>query len=173
MHFISPHAFRALLRSGSKDPEADYINVCTTAEYREKHIDGVRSVPLDELTHHKDEFAGKKRIYVHCRSGKRAEKAIGLLQEMGIDAELFNVQGGLLAWEEAGFPTRASGTTLPLMRQVMLAAGSLILLGIVLHFVLHPSWIFLSGFVGAGLFVAGATGWCGMALLLSKMPWNK
>jgi hypothetical protein len=37
----------------------------------------------------------------------------------------------------------------------------------------NPSFIFLSGFVGAGLMVAGATGFCGMAEILARMPWNR
>jgi hypothetical protein len=31
----------------------------------------------------------------------------------------------------------------------------------------------LSAFVGAGLIVAGITGFCGMANLLLHMPWNR
>lgn len=33
--------------------------------------------------------------------------------------------------------------------------------------------IWLSAFVGAGLVFAGVTGFCGLGLLLSAMPWNK
>jgi hypothetical protein len=36
-----------------------------------------------------------------------------------------------------------------------------------------PGWIWLSGFVGAGLIFAGISGFCGMARLLAAMPWNR
>lgn len=62
---------------------------------------------------------------------------------------------------------------LPLMRQVQIAAGSLILLGVVLGYAVGSAFFLLSGFVGAGLILAGVTGFCGMARLLDKMPWNR
>ena len=58
------------------------------------------------------------------------------------------------------------------MRQVQLIAGALILSGILLGWLVHPGFYGMSAFVGAGLTVAGATGWCGMARLLRIMPWN-
>jgi hypothetical protein len=59
------------------------------------------------------------------------------------------------------------------MRQVQIAAGSLVLLGLLLSQAMAPAWILLSWFVGAGLVFAGITGWCGMAQLLARMPWNR
>ena len=52
-----------------------------------------------------------------------------------------------------------------------MAAGGLILLGGLLGVTIHPAFWGLSAFVGAGLFVAGATGFCGMARLLLLAPW--
>jgi Protein of unknown function (DUF2892) len=62
---------------------------------------------------------------------------------------------------------------LPIMRQVQIAAGSLVLLGIRLAVLASPWFMALSAFVGAGLIVAGITGVCGMASLLRHMPWNR
>jgi hypothetical protein len=59
------------------------------------------------------------------------------------------------------------------MRQVQITAGSLTLLGVVLSLFVHPAFIYLSAFVGAGLTFAGLTGFCGMANFLALMPWNK
>ncbi len=59
------------------------------------------------------------------------------------------------------------------MRQVQITAGLLILTGIVLGWAVNPIFYALSAFVGAGLTFAGATGWCGMAMLLKTMPWNR
>jgi hypothetical protein len=36
-----------------------------------------------------------------------------------------------------------------------------------------PVFFGLAAFVGAGLVMAGTTGWCGMARLLAHMPWNR
>jgi rhodanese-related sulfurtransferase len=62
---------------------------------------------------------------------------------------------------------------LPIMRQVQIAAGSLVLSGIALAVLVSPWFIALSAFVGAGLIFAGITGVCAMASLLLHMPWNR
>ena len=59
------------------------------------------------------------------------------------------------------------------MQQVQIAAGGLVLLGLIMSKLLAPGWIALSWFVGAGLVFAGITGFCGMARLLAVMPWNR
>jgi rhodanese-related sulfurtransferase len=59
------------------------------------------------------------------------------------------------------------------MRQVQIAAGGLVLAGVALGFTVHPVFFGLSAFVGAGLALAGVTGFCGMARLLAVMPWNR
>lgn len=172
MQHISIHSFREVLIAEQGNTTIDFINVCTPAEYKEKHIEGVRNIPLDKITDHTSELQTKQTIYVHCRSGKRAAQAIEALTAAGVTAELVNVEGGLMAWDEAGLPTRADTHRLPLMRQVLLGAGGLILLGFALGYTVHEYFLLVPVGVGAGLTVAGATGWCGMSFLLAKMPWN-
>lgn len=172
MKQISVQTFKEVVQAEEQNPTVDYINVCTPAEYDEKYIPGVRNVPLDELERHVGEFADKKTLYVHCRSGNRSRQAIEKLQKLGVGAELINVDGGLMAWDQAGFATGSNTSRMPIMQQTMLTAGLLILTGYGLSFI-NPNFIFLSVFVGAGLTFAGATGWCGMSYLLAKMPWNK
>lgn len=173
MKHISVSSFKEVIGTERNNPSVDFINVCTPAEYQEKHIQGVRSVPLDEIEQHLGEFRDKKTIYVHCRSGRRGVAAIEKLAALGVKAELVNVEGGLLAWEEAGYGTANVSSRLPLMRQTFIAAGALIILAHLLAVTVSPAWIVLSVAVGAGLFFAGLTGWCGMTLLLAKMPWNR
>lgn len=173
MKHISAQAFKEVIAAEGSNSTVDFINVCTPAEYNEKHIPGVRSVPLDELASRVKEFTGKKTIYVHCRSGKRGAKAIEQLASLGVQAELVNVEGGLLAWEELNYPTGSLTKRLPIMRQVLIAAGALILLGHLLSILFSPAYLWLSAFVGAGLLFAGVSGWCGMSFCLAKMPWNK
>ena len=83
-----------------------------------------------------------------------------------------NVEGGTQAWDAAGLPVIRGQKAISLERQVRIAAGSLVLTGAVLSHWVHPWWIGLSGFVGAGLIFAGITDTCGMGLLLARMPWN-
>lgn len=170
---ITTDAFKEVIGAEKHNSSVDFINVCTPAEYNEKHIAGVRNVPLDEIERRVKEFSGKKTIYVHCRSGNRSAKAIDLLKSLGVQAELVNVSGGLLAWGKAGFETSSLTNRMPIMQQTLLAAGSLILAGYILSAFVHPAFIVLSVAIGVGLTFAGLTGWCGMSYALSKMPWNK
>ena len=102
MKHISVPAFKEVIISEANNTTIDFINVCTLAEYKEKHIAGVRSAPLDTLHTQVEELNKKKTVYIHCRSGNRGRQAIEKLQTLGVTAELVNVEGGLLAWEEAG-----------------------------------------------------------------------
>lgn len=95
--------FKKILETSANDTSVDFINVCTTPEYNEMHIEGVRSVPLDTLAEHLNEFTSKKKIYIHCKSGRRGMSAIETLTQLGVRAELINVEGGILAWIDTGF----------------------------------------------------------------------
>lgn len=173
MKHISIPAFKEVIGSEANNSTVDFINVCTPAEYKEKHIKGVRSVPLDTLHSRIDELNKKKTVYIHCRSGNRGRQAIQKLQSLGVTAELVNVEGGLLAWQEAGYETGSHTTRIPVMRQVFIGAGGLVLGGVLLTHFVDYTFILIPLFVSLGLLVSGFTGWCGMAILLSKMPWNK
>jgi hypothetical protein len=68
---------------------------------------------------------------------------------------------------------RDTGQPIEMQRQVQIAAGVLVLLGVVLGYFASPAFYGISAFVGAGLTFAGISGWCGMAQLLALMPWNR
>jgi rhodanese-related sulfurtransferase len=112
-------------------------------------------------------------LYVICKSGARAAKACEKFAAAGF-ANVACVEGGTAAWEQAGFPVvRGTSRVISLERQVRIAAGLLVLLGVVLGWHVHPVFHGLSALIGAGLVMAGVTDWCGMGLLLAKMPWNR
>jgi rhodanese-related sulfurtransferase len=91
-----------------------------------------------------------------------------------VHVPLSDLEGGIPAWQQAGLPVqKLKNAPLPLMRQVQITAGSLVLLGLILSTMVAPAWILLSWFVGAGLVFAGVSGFCGMARLLAVMPWNR
>ncbi len=170
---ISPARLGELCKSGQP---IDLIDVRTPAEYREAHAAVARNVPLDRLDPHAlmQSRLGPSGgpLYVICRSGSRGGEACRRFLAAGYD-NVVNVEGGTLAWEQAGLPVVRGKKAVSLERQVRIAAGSLALLGSLLALFVHPYFAALSAFIGAGLVFAGVTDTCGMALLLGRMPWNQ
>jgi rhodanese-related sulfurtransferase len=166
---MSPDEARRLLDSGA----AVLIDIREPDEHAREAIPGARSVPLSRLDRSGPlGQAGQVAIF-HCRSGSRTAANAGRLAAAAA-GEPAILAGGLMAWKAAGQPTRVDRRQpIEVMRQVQIVAGSLVLLGVLLGAFVSPWFLLLSGFVGAGLVFAGSTGWCGMALLLAKAPWNR
>ena len=149
------------------------VDVRTGAEFDGEHIPGSRLIPLDQVEARVEEvLATPAPRLLLCRSGNRASMAGKALEKLHV-AGLSLVEGGLPAYVEAGGDTVKGKARMSLERQVRTAAGSLVLLGVLTGLLIHPAFLILSGFVGAGLIFAGITDWCGMGILLSKMPWNR
>jgi rhodanese-related sulfurtransferase len=152
------------------------IDVRTPAEYRAVHVASAQLVPLDDLdpealmAAHQVSF--DTPLYLICRTGARAQQAWKRLHDAGF-VHVACVEGGTEAWEQAGLPVVRGRAVISLDRQVRMAAGLLVLLGVGVGFLVHPAFSALAAFVGAGLLFAGLTDTCGMAMLLAKMPWNQ
>ena len=147
------------------------IDVREPMEYASGHIAGSLNVPLGRLA--EAELPPGPLVLV-CQSGKRSAQGLRRLEQSGHAHALADLAGGLPSWQLAGQPLRRlAKAPLPLMRQVQIAAGSLVLLGLILSNTVAPAWIALTWFVGAGLVFAGVSGFCGMARLLAAMPWNR
>ena len=165
-----------LARKREQGESPRIIDVRTPAEFREVHVPGVRNVPLDTLrpeelrSEMKD--LGDAPLYVICRSGARSDKACEQLSRAGVPS-VVSVDGGTIAWEAAGLPVERGRKSMSLERQVRIAAGSIVFVGAVLAYVVHPAWAMVSAFVGAGLIFAGITDTCGMGMMLARMPWNR
>jgi len=152
---------------------ASVIDVRTGAEFDGEHIPGSRLIPLDRIETRADEVrATPAPRLLLCRSGSRASMARKNLAQLHV-AGLSVVAGGLEAYVAAGGDTVKGSARMSLERQVRIGAGALVLTGVLLGALIHPAFLAISGFVGAGLIFAGVTNWCGMGILLSKMPWNR
>jgi rhodanese-related sulfurtransferase len=154
-------------------PNATLLDVRTPVEFAEVHVPQARSIPLDELNPGSLQLPKSEPVYLLCRSGQRATKAAEKFSREGF-AQPIIIEGGTLAWVDAGLPvTRGATKVISLERQVRIAAGSLVFIGVILGWFVNHWFFVLSGFVGAGLVFAGISDFCGMGLLLAKMPWNK
>jgi rhodanese-related sulfurtransferase len=169
---ITPRQLGEICEKGN----IDLLDVRTPVEYREVHAVPARNVPLDRLEPAKlmeaHNASTNEPLYIICRSGSRAKKACEKFLAAGFP-NVVNVEGGTLAWLQCGLPIVRGKKTISLERQVRIAAGTLVLIGTILGWLVHPVLSALAAFVGAGLVFAGVTDTCGMGMLLARMPWNR
>jgi len=148
------------------------IDVRTPVEYATVHATGAVSIPLDELNADKVKAAGEGPYYILCKSGGRAKKACDKLNTLGLETTV--VTGGTDAWVSAGLPAvRSQSNMIPLERQTLIGAGTVVLAGLALGTFVNPWFYLIAAFAGSGLVFAGLSGICMMGLMLARMPWNK
>jgi glyoxylase-like metal-dependent hydrolase (beta-lactamase superfamily II) len=166
---IAPRDLQALREQG---PPPFLLDVRSPLEFEGERIEGARLIPLDELDARLDEIPGQVEVVVVvCRTGVRATIAAEALARAGRRARV--LEGGMNAWRRIRLPLREGRKRLPVDRQVQLIAGLMVLTGVALGTLVHPWFLAMAAFFGAGLTFAGATGTCGLALVLMKMPWNR
>lgn len=167
---VSPELLESWLESG----DTVLIDVREDFEHASERIGTAHHFALSAFNPNQiRDLHGAKRVVFHCRSGKRSADAASRYASEG--EETFHLQGGIEAWKASGRQTlrSASAPRIDVMRQVQIAAGLIVLAGVILGVLVSPWLLGLSAFVGAGLTFAGLTGWCGLAMLLSRMPWNR
>lgn len=163
-----------VLEQWARQGDTVIVDVREDFEHAEERIDGAELMPLSKF----DPAAlrarhGGRRVVFHCRSGRRSADAAGRYAAAG--EKVFHLAGGIEAWKASGRPVikPKKANRIPVMRQVQIVAGSLVAVGVALGAFVHPAFLALPGFVGCGLVFAGISGWCGMAMLLGRMPWNR
>ncbi len=162
----------ATLKDWLDHDRAILVDVREADEYAREHVAGARLQPLSRLAADGVAGAPGKIMVLMCNSGNRSREAAGAL--LPDHPELAHLAGGIQAWKRAGLPVASDRKApLPIMRQVQIGAGSLVLLGLLLALLLSPWFALLSAVVGAGLVTAGLTGFCGMAELLQRLPYNR
>lgn len=156
-----------------EDNKGLLIDVRTVGEALVEHLPGSLYLPFDLVNEERLKGLGieDKTPILVCRSDVRAKQAAeALVKEMEKVAVL---DGGLVQWKEDGLPTTKGRRSIPLDRQVLVGAGSMMMLFTILGLLFSPVFFVLNIFMAGGMIFAGATGACGMARILVMMPWNK
>ncbi|HJR67442.1 MAG TPA: rhodanese-like domain-containing protein [Gemmatimonadaceae bacterium] len=158
----------------SEHPEIRLLDVRTPTEYETVHIRGAYNVPLDLLSEHGAEIRINvaEPVVLVCQSGQRARKAEEALKAAGMP-NLHVLDGGVNGWVAAGNPVVRRAERLSLERQVRIAAGALAAIGGIMAVFINPLFALLPAVVGSGLVFAGVTNTCGMAMLLTRLPYNR
>lgn len=167
---VSPEQAKRLVQEG-----AIIVDIREADEHARECIPGVRHIPLSKLDEADLAAHRGQSVIFHCRSGARTKSnSPRLAAKAGEACEAYLLEGGLDAWRKAGLPTRVDRRQpIELQRQVQIGAGALVLLGTLLGLTLSPWLLAVPLFVGAGLVFAGISGFCGMALVLQRAPWNR
>jgi len=167
MKTISPRDAQRLIASG----EGRLIDIRGAGEHARARIVGADHVPVDAMT--RVDRGNAQMVIFHCKSGMRTAANADRLNDAA-NCEAFVLEGGIDGWRAAGLPVAEDKSQpIEIMRQVQITAGTLVLVGVLLGWLVAPGFFALSAFVGAGLTFAGISGWCGMAKLLGAMPWNR
>ncbi|MGW2017083.1 rhodanese-like domain-containing protein [Streptomyces sp. NPDC001927] len=159
-------------------PELYVVDVRTPGEFASGHLPGAVNVPLDRLQDSVSDLraaAADQTLLLVCASGARSEKAASALAAHGIAAA--SLSGGTRAWAAAGhvleFPPGPVRAVWGMERQVRFTAGILVLLGLALGLLVHPAFQLLSAGIAGGLVFSALTDTCGMAAVLSRLPFNR
>lgn len=167
---ISAAGLKALMDAG----RVVVVDVREPDEHAKERIAGSKLVPLSRFdvsqVPMESDAAG---VVLHCKSGRRSAEAAARLLNAG-RGTVTHLAGGIEAWKAAGL--KVEGNTrapISIMRQVQITVGLLLLAATALAALVSPWFLVATGFLGAGLVFAGASGFCGMAMVLGAMPWNR
>jgi len=156
-----------------KNPLVKLLDVRSALEFSQVHIKDSINIPIDMLSAKINDLSQSRQSYiVLCRTGNRSPMAADMLIQSGIHGVKV-MQGGMTRWQKEGLSVIKGEGGISLERQVRLIAGSLVLLGIILSWLVHWAFIFVPVFVSCGLIFAGLTDNCLMGMLLMKLPYNK
>ena len=150
------------------------IDVREHVEFQAEAISGALSHPLSTFDFETLQIVMGKRVPIfYCRTGIRSE--IALQRWLKDGGEGFHLAEGISRWSAAGLElrTRQVGSRIDVMRQTQLVAGSLIFTLSCLAIFVNPIFWIGSAALGLGLFHAGASGTCGLATVISWLPWNR
>ncbi|HKP70025.1 MAG TPA: rhodanese-like domain-containing protein [Pyrinomonadaceae bacterium] len=149
------------------------VDVREWPEFAAGRVPGSRLIPLADISKRSGELDKARDVFLICRTGRRSAEAASRLRSLGFE-NVVNVEGGFEAWKKNKLPVeRDERAPWSIERQVRFTAGLLVLAGIVLSLFVHPYFISISALIGFGLAFSSAIDWCGMGILLAKMPWNR
>lgn len=165
---ISPDKAADLVKEG-----ATLVDIRSAGEYSHRYIPGSSNQTVDEIS--TNSLPADGVVIFLCQSGMRTRTNANKLAAAAKNCkEYYILEGGIDSWQKQGLAVEvAPNAPLELQRQVQIAVGIMVILGVVLGTWVNPAWYILSAFVGAGLLMAGVTGFCGLARVLMLAPWNR
>ncbi len=149
------------------------VDVREPSEHAAGRIAGAQLVPLAVLAAVAASWVREEAVILYCQSGRRSARGLEELAALGF-TQATHLEGGYAAWVANGRATEKDARApWALERQVRLAVGLLVLLFTLLGLYAHPAFFLLDLAISGGLIFSALTNTCGLALVLTKMPWNR
>lgn len=172
---ISPKQAEEMLKAG----DAILVDVRDNDMYQAEHIIYAASVPVEQLNQQQLQALTEqpKKVIFQCMRGIKSQQASNLAKDLG--DRVYNMEGGLVAWKEAGLPTllgtNTNGPKMSLVRQMQITLGIVLLVIFLIPFLtgLLGFLLYLIPVIGIVLIAAGFVGCCPLMKILGQMPWNK
>ena len=154
-----------------KTEKVKLIDIRSPQEHSRECIDCAENILIDDI--YDADINSDEIVVLHCQSGSRTNQAVAKVAGLKVK-EIYLLDGGITAWKQHKQPTvKNTKEPLPIMRQVQIIVGFMVLLGVILSLMVSQYFVILSGFFGAGLLFAGVSGTCGLAKILEFLPYNK
>lgn len=96
---------RVIIDEKKGSPDFVILDVRTVKEYSGGHIEGSTNIDVKSETF-ADEVGklDKSKTYiVHCRTGRRSETAVKIMEELGF-TDIYWMRDGIVGWQGAGYP---------------------------------------------------------------------
>jgi len=161
---------KTLLPADLRSWNGRIVDVREPDEFARQRLDRAVCVPLGGLAASAASWDRAEPILVVCRSGARSRQAAQQLDALGF-SRVATLDGGLQACPAAGVPVLTFKAPIPLQRQVLIGAGTVLLTTLALSLAWAPL-IALTWLASVMLVIAGVSGLCPMARILAAMPWN-
>jgi len=101
MNEVNANELKAMMATGN----TIVIDVREQDEYDEAHIEGVHFLPMSRFNPQEVPVVKDGQdVVFQCRSGGRSAQMLQVYEAFFPDVTCHNFQGGIIAWQEAGFP---------------------------------------------------------------------
>ena len=103
---ITPQEAFTLIQNNQNNPDFVILDVRTPEEFADGHIENAINLDYYSETFRDDlnKLDKNKKYLIYCRSGNRSGKALNIMEELNF-REVYNMVGGIIAWEAAELPT--------------------------------------------------------------------
>ena len=103
---IDPGEAHVLITENQDNKDFVVLDVRTAREFEDGYIEGAINLDFydDDFQANLDKLEKNKTYLVYCRSANRSGESAKIMEELGFK-KIYDMTGGIIEWQEQGFPT--------------------------------------------------------------------